>query len=142
MNRRILRFFDHLRQDCSYGLRGIVRNPGFAAIVILTLGLGIGANTAIFSVVHGVLMRSLPYKEPERLVIELLPPRCCISTPGTRRNACLGHVIDLFLVLTGLADGLAPKERRYARRAIRPNNLGPPLPDIESGIRRFFGAAG
>ena len=69
MNRRILRFFDHLRQDCSYGLRGIVRNPGFAAIVILTLGLGIGANTAIFSVVHGVLMRSLPYKEPERLVI-------------------------------------------------------------------------
>jgi predicted permease len=69
MKNRILRFFDHLRQDCSYGLRGIVRNPGFAAVVILTLGLGIGANTAIFSVVHGVLMRPLPYKAPQRLVI-------------------------------------------------------------------------
>jgi putative ABC transport system permease protein len=69
MNKRILRFFDHLRQDCSYGLRGIARNPGFAAIVILTLGLGIGANTAIFSVVHGVLMRPLPYKAQEDLMV-------------------------------------------------------------------------
>src|SRR4051812_16498023 len=69
MNKRILRFFDDLRQDCSYGLRGIARNPGFAVIVILTLGLGIGANTAIFSVVHGVLMRPLPYKAQEDLMI-------------------------------------------------------------------------
>ncbi len=68
--------------------------------------------------------------EPERVAIELLPPRCCRPAPGTRRNACLGHVIDLFLVLTGLADGLAPKERRFATRAIRPNNLGPPLPPL------------
>jgi predicted permease len=69
MNNPILRFFDHLRRDCGYGLRGIGRNPGFSAIVIVTLALGIGANTAIFSVVHGVLMRPLPYKAPERLVI-------------------------------------------------------------------------
>jgi putative ABC transport system permease protein len=69
MNHRFFRFFDHLRQDFGYGLRGLGRNPGFAAVVILTLGLGIGANTAIFSVVHGVLMRPLPYKTPERLVI-------------------------------------------------------------------------
>jgi putative ABC transport system permease protein len=69
MNRRFLRFFDHLRQDLGYGLRGLGRNAGFAAVVILTLALGIGANTAIFSVVHGVLMRPLPYKAPERLVI-------------------------------------------------------------------------
>lgn len=69
MNYRFFRFFDHLRQDLGYGLRGLGRNPGFAAVVILTLGLGIGANTAIFSVVHGVLMRPLPYKAPNRLVI-------------------------------------------------------------------------
>jgi len=69
MNNRILHFFEHLRRDCGYGLRGIGRNPGFSAIVIATLALGIGANTAIFSVVHGVLMRPLPYKAPERLVI-------------------------------------------------------------------------
>jgi putative ABC transport system permease protein len=69
MNNRILRFFEHLRRDCAYGLRGIGRNPAFSAIVIVTLALGIGANTAIFSVVHGVLMRPLPYKAPERVVI-------------------------------------------------------------------------
>jgi putative ABC transport system permease protein len=66
---RPLTFFDHLRQDLAYGFRGLARNPGFAAVVILTLALGIGANTAIFSVVHGVLMRPLPYRAPERLVI-------------------------------------------------------------------------
>jgi predicted permease len=69
MNNRLLNFFDHLRQDLAYGLRGLARNPGFAAVVILTLALGIGANTAIFSVVHGVLMRPLPYRAPERLVL-------------------------------------------------------------------------
>jgi putative ABC transport system permease protein len=69
MNNRVLRFFEHLRHDTLYGLRGIARNPGFAAVVILTLGLGIGANTAIFSVVHGVVMRPLPYQAQDRLVI-------------------------------------------------------------------------
>src|SRR3954447_16172929 len=69
MSNRLNNFIDRIRQDFGYGLRGLGRNPGFAAVVILTLGLGIGANTAIFSVVHGVLMRPLPYKAPERLVI-------------------------------------------------------------------------
>jgi predicted permease len=62
-------FFDHLRQDLVYGVRGLIRNPGFTAVVVVTLALGIGANTAIFSVVHGVLMRPMPYHTPERLVI-------------------------------------------------------------------------
>lgn len=69
MNNHIVNFFDRLRQDLGYGLRGLARSPGFAAVVILTLALGIGANTAIFSVVYGVLMRPLPYRAPERLVL-------------------------------------------------------------------------
>ena len=57
-----------MKQDIRYALRSFRRNPGFAAIVILTLGLGIGMNTAIFSVVDGVLLTPLPFDEADRLV--------------------------------------------------------------------------
>ena len=106
---------DRLRHDLRFALRGLLRRPGFTAVVVLTLALGIGANSAIFSVVNGVLLRPLPYDRPAEVATiwvswpgnpqgELSQPEYWDLREQNRSFTRLAAYADGSLTLTGSGD--------------------------------------
>lgn len=79
---RGVRWIEQPLQDLRYALRGLKRTPVFAVVVVLTLALGVGATTSIFSVVYGVLLRPLPYRDAGRIVTVHLGVRPAVHVHG------------------------------------------------------------
>jgi predicted permease len=135
-------FVESLLQDIRYALRMLRKSPGFTAVAILTLALGIGANTALFSAVNGVLLNPLPYPDPGRLVTvdasKPLFPRGSISYPNFldwhRLNQCFSYFAvsrTTGFLLTGVG---APEELDAAAVT---SDLFPML-GIQPTIGRYF----
>src|SRR5437899_9310190 len=102
-------WFDHLVQDVRFGLRQLRRSPGFTAVAVLTLALGIGANTVIFSAVYAVLLKPLPFKNSDRLVfIEKKN-----SSRGWDRNPISPAEILAWRNQSGAFEGMAAYTQRH-----------------------------
>ena len=133
---------DEAVRDIRYALRMCARNPGFSALIILTLAFGIGANTAVFSVVDAVLLRPLTYREPERLVAihETLPDRGRIPVGATefeewRRSARSFEQMALIAVSPVILTGAGDPARLDAAR-VSPTLF--PMLGIDAAVGRTF----
>ena len=75
--------------DLRFAFRQLLKNPGFTAVAVLTLGLGVGANTAIFTLINTILLHPLPYSEPERLVRVF-----CTSPQSSKWSHSVANFLD------------------------------------------------
>jgi predicted permease len=98
--RRGLPMIETLLQDIRFGLRMLRKNPGFTAVAVLTLALGIGATTSIFSVVDSILLRPLPFRDPSRIMVlyerlpKLVPQGIPVSGPDVAHFRELNHAFE------------------------------------------------
>src|SRR6266567_99729 len=98
-------WIETLIQDVRYGTRMLRKNPGFTAVAVLTLALGIGANTAIFSFVHAILLRPLPFKEANRLVMVFTS----YLQNGSHKNWVAAPTLDEWRKQSAVFEGLAAR---------------------------------
>jgi predicted permease len=91
---RTFLWLDDLRRDTHYAIRSLARTPGFAAGAVLTLALGVGANTTVFSVVNAVLLEPLPYRDPDRIVRLSNASQAVTSTASLSRQVSLPDFED------------------------------------------------
>ena len=120
---------EEVARDIRFGVRSLARNPGFTAVAALALALGIGANTAMFSVAYGVLLRPLPYPDADRIAAglpPLLPPRRRIRDPlafaiiwNGRRTITRSRILALLRQRVWTSRVSAPRSRPRARRSPR-----------------------
>ncbi|PYV18152.1 MAG: permease [Acidobacteria bacterium] len=123
-----------LIQDLKYGLRMLVKNPGFTAVAVITLALGIGATTAIFSVVYGVLLRPLPYPKPDQIVSVAE-----VASDGHQMHFADPNFDDLRAANHTLA-GIAEYDDGDVETVVGPN--GPARIGMSSVTRDFFRVMG
>ena len=125
-----------LQQDMRYGLQSLRRRPGFTTLVVLTLALGIGANAAVFSLVDTILLRSLPLRDPDRLVLLSDGLEGGYTSGGLGRGRVRTYSYGLFDHLRrdseaeGVFEGIAATDHTRTRSVVRRPGVADPDPIV------------